>query len=454
MSTMRPTPSIALTFAASLAMLMASVVGPPARSAASAADPLVISLGTHPFGHLATPQAIVAKAGSSEVGWESPPPRADGVSLGPWSFDIARDGSVWLLDEVNNRLLVWQPGRPDRRARTVPLPFKAAVDLALGADGTIYINSTPAAQPCYLYALTPTGQVRWKTLLSEQRAMGRLQVVDGIVYHHFTSWTPMTDAHGQPLPAAEQRRLASPRQPLPGGLRLSDTLATPPYELRVSLTDKAGHTVRAWRITSKTELGGIADKATLIHKDLLVMLDVDQQTTSRFLWEYLILRLPPSGGTNPRLAVQPPGRAMWGTEDVSGLRVGPDGQLYQLRTDRTTGVSIARYALDPKPTPPTTITPGGGTVPPSTVRPPATSTTPAPTVTAPTTPLVQQPTTPPTQPQPTTPSRQSQSAWRSLLPWLVALVAVALTAAGEVWLWRRRRHRRHPSGPSQPHPAH
>jgi hypothetical protein len=45
---------------------------------------------------------------------------------------------------------------------------------------------------------------------------------------------------------------------------------------------------------------------------------------------------------------------MWGSEHITGLRVGPDGQLYQLRSDRTTGVSIARYSLAPtKPTPPT-----------------------------------------------------------------------------------------------------
>jgi hypothetical protein len=37
------------------------------------------------------------------------------------------------------------------------------------------------------------------------------------------------------------------------------------------------------------------------------------------------------------------------------VRIGPDGQLYQLRTSRTGGVDIARYNLDPvQHTPPTT----------------------------------------------------------------------------------------------------
>jgi hypothetical protein len=57
-------------------------------------------------------------------------------------------------------------------------------------------------------------------LLPEQRSFGSLLVVDGVVYYHFDRWTPMTDSHGQPLPAAEQRRLASPFQPFPHGLRL------------------------------------------------------------------------------------------------------------------------------------------------------------------------------------------------------------------------------------------
>ncbi|HZD69051.1 MAG TPA: hypothetical protein VFA45_09100 [Actinomycetes bacterium] len=455
MSTMRPTRSIALTLTAGLALLMASIMSTSTPSAAASSGPFVISLGAHTFGHLATPQAIVAKAGANQVGWEAPPPGADGPTLGPWSFYIARDGSVWLLDEVNQRLLVWQPGRPDRPARTVPLPFKAAGDLVLGTDGTIYVTSMAAGLGDYLYALTPTGQVRWKTLLPEQRTAGILLVVDSIVYYHFTTnWTPMTDSHGQPLPDTEQRRLARPHQPLPGGLRLTET-PVPPHELRLGLIDKAGHTVRAWRITSQVQLGGLTANAAMVHDDLVVALSVDDQARNKALWEYLVLRLPATGGTSVRFAIAPDSRVMWGSELMVGLRVGPDGKLYQLRTNRTTGVRIARYSLDPESTPPTTVTPGGGTVPPSTVSPPPATKAPAPTVTAPapTTPPLQQPTTPSIQPQPTTPSAQTRSVWRSLAPWLAALTAVALAAAAEVWWWRRRRHRHQPAGPGQPHPA-
>jgi hypothetical protein len=445
---MRPIRSLTLMLIAGLALLMAGVPASPTQpAAASAAIPMPVPLGTHSFGHLATSQAIVAKAGPKEVGWESPPPGADGVSFGPWSFDLARDGSIWLLDEVNERLLMWQPGRPDRPARTVPLPFKAAVDLALDADGTIYVTSMPAGgSGDYLYALTPTGQVRWKILLPEQRAMGSLLVADGVVYHHFTSWTPMTDTNGQPLPAAEQRRLASPHQPLPGGLQLSEKLATP-HEVRLSLIDKAGHVVRGWRITSKTELGGVAAKAALVHDDLVVMLHVTEQTKTKFQWEYLVLRLAPTDGTRLRFAIAPESRVMWGSEHITGLRVGPDGQLYQLRSDRVTGVSIARYSLTPtKTTPPTTTTPGGA-VSPSTVAPSPATSSPAPTLTA--------PTTPPEQPPPTGPQVQPRRASRSVLPWVMAVAVPALLAATVGgWLWYRRRHPAGPRRHGRPRPAH
>lgn len=440
---MRPIRPLALVLLGALALLMTTVIGPPMRAVASRADLLVVPLGTHRFGHLALPDAIVAQAGPDEVGWESPPPGADGVSFGPWSFDIARDGSTWLLDEVNHRLLVWRPGLPNQVAKTVPLPFKAAVDLAVSSSGTVYVTSMPAGgSGDYLYALTSSGQVRWKTLLPEQRAMGSLLVVNGVVYFHFTKWTPMTDGRGQPLSTAEQRRLASLHQPLPGGLRLSEKLVSP-HELRVSLIDTAGQTVRGWQVTSKTELGGIAVEAAMADEDLVVIPHVSEQTTTRFLWEYLVLRLPPTGRTSVRFAIAPESRVMWGGEHVTGLRVGPDGALYQLRSDRATGVSVARYSLAPaEPAPPTTT--AGGAVSPSTVAPPSATT--IPTLTPPTT---------PPQPALTGPQVQTERTSRSVLPWVMALAVPALLAAGVGgWLWYRRRHpsglRRH----ERPRPAH
>ena len=369
-----------------------------------------------------TPQAIVARAGPNDVGFIR---GQEGGSFGPWSFDIARDGSLWLLDEVNDRLLVWQPGLPGRPARTVPLPFKAAVELALGPDGTVYVTSWPAQEPHYLYALTSSGQVRWKTLDTAETFRGRLLMgTDGVLYaEKDAAWAPMTDTHGRPLPVTEQRRRTSPYQPLPGGLRLATTSPSS-HERRFTLLNQAGQAVRAWRVTSQTELGGLIGLPTLLGDDLVVTFAVTQQTTTRFLYEYLVVRLAPAGGTRQRFALD--ARALWGDKQTE-LRVGPDGQFYQLRSSPTTGVQIARYSLDPtQPAPPTT--------------------TPAPTappVTHP--PVTHPPVSQPAVPAPAVTGSPTQPASQWIIPGLVALGSGTLAVLG-VWLLYRRRH---PAGPSR-----
>ena len=463
MSTMRPTRFIALTLTASLALLIASITGTPTSSAAApAADTFVISLGTHTFGHLTQPEVIVAKAAANQVHFVFP--AGEGVlAEGPNNLDVARDGSVWLLDNdpesrLGHRLLVWQAGRPSRPTRIVPLPPQppSIDDFAIAPDSTIYITYRayigqplpPAHTGTYgmtLAALSPTGRLRWQapTIIDTSRATLRFGP-DGALYRArgTAAWTPLTTPQGQPLPVAEQRRRTSPFQPLPGGLQLTSAeVALPGHtwpfaEWRFTLNTQTGQAIRVWRVTSKTPLGSMRATPALIGGDLVVALEVEQQTPTGSRYELLVLRLTPAGGIRARLTLDP--NALWGDNlPINLVRVGPDGKLYQLRTAPTYGVRAARYALDPKPTPPTTVTPGGGTVPPSTVTPPPATNTPAHTVTTPTIPPV-----------------QTRSAWRSLLPWLAALAAVALAGAAEAWWWRRRRQRRHPAGPGRAHPAH
>jgi hypothetical protein len=79
---------------ASLAVLLAGTMLQPAKAAP--VKWVAVSLGTHRFGHPSAPNAIVARAGPEDVGWEMP---KQGPFMGPWSFDVAGDGSIWLLDE-------------------------------------------------------------------------------------------------------------------------------------------------------------------------------------------------------------------------------------------------------------------------------------------------------------------------------------------------------------------
>ena len=91
-------------------------------AAASPIKWIPVQLGTHRFGRLATPDAVVARAGPKDVAFAKPGTCGCGDTPGPVSFDVARNGSIWLFDVLNNRLLVWQRGRPDAPPRSIPLP--------------------------------------------------------------------------------------------------------------------------------------------------------------------------------------------------------------------------------------------------------------------------------------------------------------------------------------------
>jgi hypothetical protein len=333
---------------------------------------LRVSLGTHRFGHLRAPSAIVARAGPKDVGFVgcmedaakrtlcadgSQPPQGGGCgcgepSYGPSSFDIARDGSIWLLDEVNHRLLVWRPGRPATLDRSVPLPQNLSVtDFALGTTGGIYLYATDHVGPGHsnLYALTSTGQLRWK---APAHGNPPLRIgPDSALYTPFgfplseqvrSAWTPLTNPAGRPLSASEQRRRTSPFQPLAGGLRLVSTQPSS-HEVRFGLVNRAGELVRAWRVTSRTDLYAMTATAALVGGDLVVGADMSRPNH----WEHVVLRLAPTGGA--RLQVALDAHALWGSLDLPAtpLRIGPDGRLYQLRTNPATGVTIARYSLGP-----------------------------------------------------------------------------------------------------------
>jgi hypothetical protein len=323
----------------------------------------LVPLGTHTFGRLATPDAIVAHAGPNAVGFAccADPPGGDG----PSSFDVARNGSIWLLDKLGRRLLVWSAGHPKRLTRTIPLRLPRDLglrDFALGADGTIYVDGSDG----HLYALTAGGEIRWSEPMS---GGGPLRVgPDGVLYarracgvscapfggNEAPASVPLTTPAGAPLPPGDQIRGTSPFQSLPGGLRLVTWALShwssaakdlePTGEVRFALVDRADRVVRAWRVTSETRLTLSRLAPALVGRDLVVSFDVSQQTNSTFSWERFVLRLGHSGATR-QVALD--SRSVFGAEnlDSTPLRIGTDGRLYQLRSDRKSGVSVARYSL-------------------------------------------------------------------------------------------------------------
>jgi hypothetical protein len=338
---------------------MAAAIVEPA--AAAPIKWLAVNLGAHRFGHLSTPDVVVARAAADGVGFECGRPSAcptnepspaggcgciDVLPQGPTSFDVGRDGSVWVFDGVKHRLLVWQRGRA---FRSVPLPSDVRdSDFVVGRDGTIFVFGGNVHGRPYLtmYALTRTGGVRWKAATTVGSSQARLFLAwDGTVYSVGPSatptWTPLTTPAGHPLALAVQRRRSSRLQPLTHDLRLSTTQISE-REIHFALVDRAHRVVRAWRVTSRTSLEVARLVPAVVGGDLVVGLGVYAGKRS----ETTILRLRPSGPTRARLTLD--GRAVWdpdGTTARSTLRVEPDGRLYQLRTDPAKGVTVARYSV-------------------------------------------------------------------------------------------------------------
>lgn len=313
-----------------------------------------VSLGVHHFGHLRAADATVAQAGPADVGVVccSDPPGGDG----PSSFDVAPDGSTWMLDRLAHRLLVWQRGRPERFARAIPLPRKLSIaDFALGPDGTIYARAVDTADlgrgsKSHLYALTPTGRIRWQAPTTAGIGTAQLQIgPDGRLYAAqacggscapfggHTSWTPLTTRAGSPLSLRDRRSEASPFEPLSGGLRLVSQLS---YSVaRFALVDRSDRIVRAWQVTSRTRLGAMRAAPALVDGDLVVPLEVTQGAR----YEQQIVRLAPNGVRRQFALSDRP--VLGDAIPFVPMRIGADGSLYQLQTSVTTGARIARYSL-------------------------------------------------------------------------------------------------------------
>jgi hypothetical protein len=336
-----------------LAILLAAIA--LATAAASPIKWVSVPLGTHQFSHLRAPDEIVARVGPDDVGFKKNG-RGCGCTdgpAGPVSFDVARNGSVWLFDILNHRLLVWQPGKPAHPARTIQLGSKLDVrDFVLGRDGTIYLNAVYAEPPAgdsgaNLWALAPNGHLRWRAKAKLGNALrlgpnGVLYSVGGA--RNEGGWTPLTTSAGRPLSLAAQRRQTRRFEPLAGGMHLIATQLGA-HEVHFALVDRAGKVVRAWRIRGRTQmtLAPSALTPSLVGGELVVPLDVSRQMGR--LSEHMILRLGQSGASRQFSLAGNAVCCYDGSGASTPLRVASDGRLYQLKTDPTTGVRIARFSL-------------------------------------------------------------------------------------------------------------
>jgi hypothetical protein len=310
---------------------------------------------------------VVARAAADQVGWQIPPEGCGcGPSFGPQTFLVRRDGSVWLHDGLNNRLLGWNAGQPHQVVRTVPLPDRSAdSDVALGPNGSFYITGAEgrgAGVYVVLKRLSSTGRVLWKGRLTGSpnefrtfnlSANSSLRTgPDGTTYLLVgmmglpggeQGWMPVATPGGQALTRAAQRSGTSwPGQPLAGGRQLVQEAYTaktdgPVTEMRYALVGRSGTILRSWRISLPGDFGAGYTTSELVGGDPVVVLE---DVVGGKL-EHVVLRLGPHGVRSQlRLPF-----AVFGDNLLADVRIGPDGRLYQLASSPATGVTISRYAL-------------------------------------------------------------------------------------------------------------
>jgi len=205
-------------------------------------DAATVSLGSHVFGDVRASDANAAQAlwgsGANDVGLAGS--RELGFS-GPSSFDVEPDGTVDVLDSVNERVLRWNHGKRER----IPLDGSLQLaDFAAEPDGSFDVLDERAV----LHRYRGDGTPKWAQKLAD-RTWAKLGRGASVLQEPSEQWMPVAD-DGDPLTRVNQMHAAhSAHHNL-----LVDRVGTD--ELRVAEV-RGNAPLRSWRITSETPLGEV-----------------------------------------------------------------------------------------------------------------------------------------------------------------------------------------------------
>jgi len=215
-----------------------------------------IELGTHAFGVAREHDARVAQAawgnGAKDVGLEQgrnlPP-------IGGSSFDVARDGTILVLDEAHRRVLSW--GKGARAPEGVPVAVDGTLaDMSLAPDGTIYVLESVARDRSPLVRQFDSYGRELEAFEIAEPTSSQIRIgPDGLValQHPSGQWMPVISG-GSPLGADGQRSRGRAGRLLPGGREI--VVLRHLNEIRTALR-RANGTRLSWRVTSETPLAEV-----------------------------------------------------------------------------------------------------------------------------------------------------------------------------------------------------
>ena len=249
--------------------------------------------------------------------------------IGPSAFDVAPDGSIVLLDQVNRQLVVMRGGKRSE----LPIAFAGGEgDLAVSPDGTIYVLDAGGAAPS-VAAYTPAGDLIAETPLAEPSADMVRAGPSGPIVHAYPSemWLP-AGAGRPPLTPNEQIAGARPARSFGNGVGV--VVSASPDEARLALV-RGDRVLHAWLLRSSTSLGEV-QLAEPYEDGLLAVVRLWNEKQA----EFRVVRLTIDGAAES-FSVD---RAEWAeTASLSRFRLHGD-TLYQLRSTAS-GLEIATFEI-------------------------------------------------------------------------------------------------------------
>jgi hypothetical protein len=225
-----------------------------------------VGLGAHAFGSVRQPDARVVRAawgaGAGEVGLEHGPSFGP---IGPSAFDVAPNGDVTVLDQLNRRVQRWRAGRA---STVIPVDVTGGIaDMAVEADGSIdVLEPTGDGATPELRSFDPSGRLRSKTPLAD-RTWSQLRVGPRgpeVQQEPSEQWMPATG-----LDRTAQARRGRPGHTLANGNELI-VFRGGDFEARIAEV-AGGQVRRSWRIKSETPLGEVQLAEPLGNRVVLVL---------------------------------------------------------------------------------------------------------------------------------------------------------------------------------------
>jgi hypothetical protein len=301
-------------------------------------SPVRVALGAHAFGRVTARADRVAEAawgdGPGHVGLEQ---GRNLTPIGGASFDVARDRTVHVLDEANQRVLRFQAGSRSASA-AVPLGINGTLaDMSVAPDGTIHVLETThgGRDTQLLRSFEADGASKGVATIEGRASQVRLgrNGIPNVLQQPSNQWTPTLTGDGSELSLAAQSAAGEIARPLPSGGEV--TVLRRGSEIRASLTAADGSR-RSWRITSQTPIAEV-QLAEALGNRLVVVARVYSDTQD----EFVALVLGPTG-LEERIALD---SADWAeTAPLSRFRL-VGSSLYQLGSTPA-NVFVDRYDLE------------------------------------------------------------------------------------------------------------